>query len=85
MTNTVNLGTGGLRPFRFADPRGIMDYEKKCSGEHDIYVPEVFYIGAEGKVVVVTVCRACDTVKFHEHQIAQPHHAAEALKTVKEK
>jgi hypothetical protein len=85
MTNTVNLGAGGLRPFRFADPRGIMDYEKKCSGEHDIYVPEVFYIGAEGKVVVVTVCRACDTVKFHQHQIAEPHHSAEALKTVKEK
>jgi DNA-directed RNA polymerase specialized sigma54-like protein len=57
----------------------------KCSGEHDIYVPEVFYVQQEGKVVVVTVCRACDTVRFHEHAIAQPHHAAEALKTQKEK
>ena len=62
-----------------------MDYEKKCSGEHAIYVPEVFYVPQEGKVVVVTVCRNCDTVKFHAHQIAEPHHAAEALKTEKEK
>jgi hypothetical protein len=85
MSNVANSDTGGLRPFRFAIPRGIMDYEKKCSGEHDIYVPEVFYVPQEGKVVVVTVCRACDRVKFSEHQIAQPHHAAEALKTIKEK
>jgi hypothetical protein len=85
MANAAQLGTGGLRPFRFADPRGIMEQAKKCSGEHDIYVPEVFYVQQEGKVVVVTVCRACDTVNFHQHQIADPHHSAEALKTVKEK
>jgi hypothetical protein len=48
-------------------------------------VPEVFYIGQEGKAVVVTVCRACDTVTFHEKLIAQPHHEAELLKTEKEK
>ncbi len=62
-----------------------MDYAKKCSGEHDIYVPEVFYVQQEGKVVVVTVCRSCDTVNFHEHKIAQANQAAEALKTQKEK
>jgi hypothetical protein len=83
MSNAANLGSGGLRPFRFA--RGIMDYQSKCSGNHDIYVPEVFYIGQEGKAVVVTVCRACDTVTFHEKLIAQPHHEAELLKTEKEK
>ncbi len=62
-----------------------MNDVKKCGGEHNIYVPEVFYVGAEGKVVVVTVCRDCDSVKFHEHKIAEPHHSAEALKTEKEK
>jgi hypothetical protein len=85
MANVTNLGAGGLRPFRFQDQRGIMDYEKKCSGDHDIYVPEVFYVPQEGKAVVITVCRACDRVRFAEHTIAQPHHAAEALKTAKEK
>jgi hypothetical protein len=81
----VKPNMDGLRPVLFRSLRGNMDYDKKCSGEHDIYVPEVFYVGAEGKVVVVTVCRACDTVKFHEHTIARPHGVAEALKTVKEK
>jgi hypothetical protein len=85
MSNDVNLGSGGLRPFRFGNPRGIMDYEKKCAGEHNIYVPEVFYVPQEGKVVVITVCRSCDAVKFHEHALTKPHYAAEALKTVKEK
>jgi hypothetical protein len=78
MANPVG---GGLRPFAFA--RGNME---KCSGSHDIYVPEVFYVPQEGKAVVVTVCRACDTVKFHEHAIAQPHNVeVELLKTVKDK
>jgi hypothetical protein len=78
MPNIANLGTGGLRPFRFGT-RGIMEYEKKCLGSHDIYVAEVLYVGQEGKLVVVTVCRNCDTVHFHEKQVATPHQAAELL------
>jgi hypothetical protein len=86
MLPNANIAGGGLRPLRLAPLRGlVMEQQKKCSGEHDIYVPEVFYVQQEGKVVVVTVCRACDTVNFHQHQIADPHHSAEALKTVKEK
>ena len=83
MSNVAN-NLGGLRPFRFASPRGLMEQQQKCSGEHNIYVPEVFYVQQEGKVVVVTVCRSCDRVRFTEHTIASPHHPAEALKTVKE-
>lgn len=81
MSNAANLGAGGLKPFRFADPRGFMEQQnKRCSGEHDIYVAEVLYVSAEGKLVVVTVCRNCDTVHFHERQVAQPHHEGELLK-----
>jgi len=81
MNTTVSLGAGGLRPFRFADPRGIMEQSnKRCSGEHDIYNAEVLYVQAEGKLVVVNVCRACDKVSFHERIVAQPHHDGELLK-----
>lgn len=73
----------GLRPLRFADMRGLMD--KRCDGQHDIYVAEVLYVEAEGKLVVVTVCRNCDTVRFHEQVVAQPHHAGKLLKNEKEK
>lgn len=79
MPNAANLGVGGLRPFHFA--RGNMEQQyKRCDGQHDIYVAEVLYVPAEGKLVVVTVCRNCDTVHFHEKQVAQPHHEGELLK-----
>lgn len=68
----------GLRPLRLGSMRGLMD--KRCDGSHYIYVAEVLYIPAEGKAVVITVCRACDTVRFHEQQVAQPHHDGELLK-----
>jgi len=47
--------------------------ENKCYGEHEIYVAEVVGVQAEGKVVVITVCRHCDSVQFHEHQVAKAH------------
>lgn len=73
--------TGGLRPFRFANTRGLMEQlNKRCDGQHDVYVAEVLYIAAEGKLVVVTVCRACTSVNFHEKQVAAPHHEGELLK-----
>jgi hypothetical protein len=68
----------GLTPLRFASLRGLM--EKRCDGQHDIYVAEVLYVQAEGKLVVVTVCRNCDTVRFHEQLVAKPHHEGELLK-----
>jgi hypothetical protein len=77
MTNVASP-SGGLKPFRFGDIRGLM--EQRCSGQHDVYVAEVLYVPAEGKLVVVTVCRACTSVNFHERQVAQPHHAGELLK-----
>lgn len=55
--------------------------DKQCNGQHDIYVAEVFYILAEGNAVVVTVCRACNLVKFHTQQIAQPNAIVEMLKS----
>lgn len=61
------------------------NHARSCNGQHDIYVAEVFYVSEEGKAVVITVCRACDSVKFHEQIIAQPQHGAVALKTEKEK
>lgn len=54
--------------------------EKRCDGQHDIYVAEVLYVQAEGKLVVVTVCRNCDTVRFHEKQVAAPGLPGELLK-----
>lgn len=81
MTNVANLGAGGLKPVRFGDIRGLMEQaNKRCDGQHDIYVAEVLYVEVEGKLVVVTVCRNCDTVRFHEQQVAQPHHQGELLK-----
>jgi hypothetical protein len=81
MANVANLGNGGLKPLRFADSRGIMEQSnKRCSGEHDIHVAEVLYVPAEGKLVVVNVCRSCDTTTFHERIVAQPHHDGELLK-----
>lgn len=76
-----NTAAGGLTPFRFASLRGAM--EKRCDGQHDIYVAEVLYVTAEGKLVVVTVCRNCDTVHFHEQKVAQPHSEGELLKKEK--
>jgi hypothetical protein len=80
MSNISNLGSGGLKPLRFGSLRGLMEQQnKRCDGQHDIYVAEVLYVGAEGKLVVVTVCRQCDTVRFHEQLVAQPHHDGELL------
>lgn len=52
----------------------------RCSGQHDIYVVECLYIARDGKLVVVTACRACDAVNFHEKLVASPHTPAELLK-----
>lgn len=80
----TNKSSGGLKPLRFGDIRGLMNQaNQRCDGEHDIYVAEVLYVGAEGKLVVVTVCRHCDSVRFHEQQVAQPHHEGELLKKEK--
>lgn len=43
----------------------------RCEGTHDIYVAEVVGVESEGKVVVITVCRGCDTVNFHEHKVTE--------------
>lgn len=51
-----------------------------CGGKHQIYVAEVVYVQSEGKLWVVTVCRDCDTVSFHEKQIARPHVEASLIK-----
>lgn len=45
--------------------------DTRCTGGHEIYVAEVVAVESEGKVVVITVCRACDRVNFHEHQVAK--------------
>jgi len=78
MANMTNTGNGGLKPLRFGNIRGLMDMH--CQGQHEIYVAEVLYVEAEGKLVVVTVCRHCDNVRFHERQVAQAHHSGELLK-----
>jgi hypothetical protein len=82
MSNAVNLGAGGLRPFRFADPRGnqMETDSKKCGGGHYIYVAEVVYIQKDAKLFVVNVCRACGQVSFHEKQLATPGSPALLLK-----
>jgi hypothetical protein len=59
--------------------------QKQCGGQHVIYVAEVLYVEAEGKLVVVTVCRNCDTVHFHTQQVAQPHHTGILLKEKEKK
>lgn len=46
--------------------------DKQCTGEHRIFVPEVVGVESEGKIIVVSVCTACDTVNFHEHSVAKP-------------
>lgn len=61
-----------------------MPYET-CGGKHQIYVAEVVYVQSEGKLWVVTVCRDCDNVNFHEKQIAKPHIPATLMKNEKEK
>lgn len=57
-----------------------MAQNPRCSGEHAIYVVECLYVARDGKLVVVTACRACDTVNFHEKVVASPHTQAELLK-----
>lgn len=57
--------------------------QKRCDGNHDIYVAEVLHVGAEGKLVVITVCRQCDVVNFHERIVHAPHHTGELLKKEK--
>ena len=43
----------------------------RCAGDHAIYVAEVVAVPSNGKIVVITVCRGCDMVHFHEHQVAE--------------
>ena len=83
MSNAANLGMGGLRPFRFGSPRGNMDYDKKCLGEHEIYVAECVISPSNGTITVVTVCRHCDRVSFHQKQVAEPGRELVATKDVK--
>ena len=45
--------------------------ETNCRGEHQIFVAEVVAVEAEGKLVVVNVCRSCGEVTFHEHQVSK--------------
>jgi hypothetical protein len=45
---------------------------EKCTGTHSIYVAEVVGIPAEGRVVVITVCRNCDHVAFHAETVSKP-------------
>lgn len=54
-----------------------------CTGDHDIYVADVVGIPSQGKVVVITVCRMCDMVHFHEHNVGPS--AGFQLKSEKEK
>jgi|GEM_PF-4730322 len=54
--------------------------DTKCLGEHEIYVAEVVAVESEGKLVVVTVCRHCDAVNFHEKQIARSHAPMQLIK-----
>lgn len=58
--------------------------QQNCGGTHAIYVAEVLHVGAEGKLVVVTVCRNCDLVRFHIQQVHEPHHEGILLKQEKE-
>lgn len=41
-------------------------------GPHEIYVADVVGVEKLGKIVVVTVCRHCDQVNFHEHSVGGP-------------
>jgi len=80
MSNVANLGTGGLRPFRLGSMRGLMEnLNKRCDGQHDIFVCDNLYVASEGKIVTVTVCRSCAQFYYSEKQIAQPHQDAEFL------
>lgn len=45
--------------------------QTKCFGEHQIFVAEVVAVQAEGKLVVVNVCRSCGEVTFHEHLVSK--------------
>lgn len=55
--------------------------EQQCNGQHTIYVAECLYVEAEGKLVVVTVCRNCNKVTFTSEVVAEPHHAGVLLKS----
>jgi len=52
----------------------------KCEGEHELYVAECVAIEKEGKLVVITVCRHCDMVNFHEKIIAHSHTPIQFIK-----
>lgn len=57
-----------------------MALSKECTGEHRVFVAEVVAVPAEGKIVVVTVCTACDSVSFHEKVVASPNSSLLMLK-----
>jgi hypothetical protein len=57
-----------------------MESKNKCFGEHQLYVAEVVSIESEGKIIVITVCRHCDTVTFHSEKLFEPHHSVTFLK-----
>lgn len=43
-----------------------------CKGEHEIFVVECVGLEAEGKVVVLSICRLCGELFCHEKQVAKP-------------
>lgn len=42
----------------------------RCDGMHELYVAECVGVESEGKIIVITVCRHCDKVSFHEHIVS---------------
>lgn len=78
---SVNMNWGSWPP---PGSKGETMEANRCQGAHEIYVAEVLYVEKDGKLVVVTVCRACDSVTFHEKVVAAPGAQAVLLKNAKE-
>ena len=43
---------------------------KQCFGDHEIFVVECVAVQAEGKVVVISICRHCGRISFDEHLVS---------------
>jgi len=43
-----------------------MQDKNDCTGEHDLFVVDCVGVEAEGKVVVLAICRHCGELRSHE-------------------
>jgi hypothetical protein len=62
-----------------------MQARNECSGQHDLFVVDCVGVEAEGKVVVLAICRHCGELRSHEVLVSKINAPLRLLNEEKEK